>query len=207
MMARKLAQYSEIHSELKSGDVIAFGGKGQLSHWIKLFTKSPVSHVAVVFESNLMVPRQMDGFGVPDDTLNWLCESTTGGVQFRRVSQVVMDYDGDVWVLPLSDAARAGMDLDAFHVFLLTHKGKPYDDVQLTMFPLGTNREDFRAFFCSELVAGAHEAGKVVPELNASNTGPIDICRFSIYKPDYYQLKGDIDIPGYNTTFAGGWGT
>ena len=62
------------------------------------------------------------------------------------------------------------------------------------------NIEDFSAFFCSELVAGALEAGGVIRKVNASEVTPIDLARFTLYSDDYYQLKGaNKNLNGHNT--------
>lgn len=66
----------------------------------------------------------------------------------------------------------------------------------------GYNHEDFERFFCSELVAAGLKAAGVLPaEVNASEATPIDICRWHIFAPEYYLLKGESakEISGYNS--------
>lgn len=69
------------------------------------------------------------------------------------------------------------------------------------------NIEDFSTFFCSELVAAGLEAGGAIKSINASEVTPIDLCMFSLYQPDYYQIKGKIsEIRGFNSIDPEGWG-
>jgi len=70
----------------------------------------------------------------------------------------------------------------------------------------GANREDFDKFFCSELVAAGLEIGRVLPEINSSEVTPIDLCRFDIFAPDYYQLQGDRrEISRYSSMDPASW--
>lgn len=69
------------------------------------------------------------------------------------------------------------------------------------------NREDFSKFFCSELVPAGREVAGSVGKVNASEVTPIDLCRWSIYEPDYFMLKGDPEksISRHNTMDPGLW--
>ena len=53
-MGWQRATYSQVRSEMKPGDVIAFGGKGNFSEIIKWATRSGVSHVAVIMQSKMI---------------------------------------------------------------------------------------------------------------------------------------------------------
>lgn len=70
------------------------------------------------------------------------------------------------------------------------------------------NVEDFSKFFCSELAAAALEIGGVIARINASEVTPIDLCMFSIFGRDYYQIKGikKKEIKGFNTIDPNGFG-
>ena len=69
------------------------------------------------------------------------------------------------------------------------------------------SQEDFSSFFSSELITAGLEAGGAIESINASETTPMDLCRFSIYQEKYYQLKGSKElIKGYNTLNPEGWG-
>jgi hypothetical protein len=134
------------------------------------------------------------------------------------------EYDGDAWWLPLRQELREEkFDRQAFCNFLIKQEGKKYDKQQaagsaIDVFDqlpfglrgLGYNKEDFSRFFCSELVAaGLKVAGVIPPMINASEATPLDVCRWNIYEPEYYLLKGDPskEISGYNSLDPNDCGT
>lgn len=209
--------YEEARAKMQPGDVIAFSGKGNVSEVIKLFTKSEVSHVGVVYKT-----KQVNDLD-PDRYMNMLMESTSldnfSGVIMTRMSDRIKDYDGNLWWLPLSQASRSKLDITKFFDFLVKQEGKAYDTKQAIKSSLdaldnapflrGTtyNKEDFSKFFCSELVAAALEDAGVINNINSSEVTPIDLCTFNIYDNNYYQLKGaDTLIKGFSSVKPDGWG-
>ena len=193
--------YHEIREQIQQGDVIAFSGKGHVSELIKLFTLSPVSHVAIVVKDKHITS---DGIGI---TVNNIIESTTlngfAGVVVNRLSKRLKDYGGEVWWLPLNNNIRTKMNFDIFYTWLLNQKRKLYDTWQaigsgFDFIP--ENKEDFNKFFCSELVAAALEKSNAIPDTNCSEITPIELCRWNIYENDYYQLGGDAkEIKRFNS--------
>lgn len=202
------AYYHEIREQIKDGDVIAFGGKGQLSGLIKLFTLSGVSHVGVVMKSKILTS---DGILV---TTNDIIESTTldgfSGVTINKLSKRLKDYDGEVWWLPLNDNLRLQADMKVFYQWLKEQNRKCYDSKQAigSAFDiLWNNKEDFDRFFCSELVAASLEKAGVIKNINASEVTPADLCMFKIYDQDYYQLSGETkELRGFNSLDPEGFG-
>jgi hypothetical protein len=81
------------------------------------------------------------------------------------------------------------------------------DNLPFGMHGPGYNREDFSKFFCSELVAAGLEVAGAVGTVNASEVTPIDLCRWKIYRSDYYLLKGDSSkkISRFNTASPSDW--
>jgi hypothetical protein len=217
-MGRKKVEYKAIRSQMKPGDVIAFAGKGNFSEIIKWATRGQVSHVGTILQSKLLIE------GEPQTGMfNQIIESTSlngfSGVTISRLSDRLDTYEGEIWWLPLSETVRKKLRFKDFFNFLLHQVRKPYDMPQavksaidaLEKTPLlgsaAYNIEDFSKFFCSELVAAGLEAGGAIPRVNASEVTPIDLCMFSLYQKDYYQLKGpDKDIRGFNTLSPEGWG-
>jgi hypothetical protein len=121
--------------------------------------------------------------------------------------------------VPPSDGARSKLKLKKFFDFCLHQEGKPYDTPQAIKSAVDVfdksallggvtyNIEDFSKFFCSELVAAALEAAGVIKKINASEVTPIDLCMFTLYAKDYYQLKGPRrTIHGINTIDPTGFG-
>lgn len=206
-MAKLIKTYEEVRDQMLPGDVLAFGGKGNLSDTIKFFTDGEVSHVGIVAKT-----RMLDGLS--GRYFNELIESTSlrgfNGVVKQRISDVIHSYEGEIWWLPLSEEVRRKFNQEKFFNFLYAQIGKFYDTQQVfwsaidfmdNFQELTKNLENFEKFFCSELVvAGLEEAG-VLSNINASEITPMQICQWKIFKPDYLQLKGDqrIEIQGFNS--------
>jgi hypothetical protein len=217
-MSWENAKYSNIRKEMNPGDVIAFGGKGNFSQIIKWATRSSVSHVGVILQSNLLIDNKpQDGF------FNQIIESTSlngfSGVTISRLSDRIDTYDGEIWWLPLSDQARQELNFQTYYNFLLHQNRKEYDMPQAVKSALDAfdeiaiiekathNLEDFSRFFCSELVSAGLEAGGVIKSLNSSEVTPIDLCKFNIYQEKYFQLKGGRkEIKSFNNLSPEGWG-
>lgn len=217
-MGWKSILYKDARSKMKAGDVIAFSGKGDFSEIIKWATRAPVSHVGVILQSQLMI----DG-DTQEGMFNQIIESTSlngfSGVSISRLSDRLDTYEGEIWWLPLNRNIWNAMDKAKFYNFLIHQERKGYDMPQairsaLDIFDeapvIGTathNVEDFSRFFCSELVAAGLESANAIKSINASEVTPIDLCSFSLYEEDYYQLKGNRkDIRGYNAIDPNGWG-
>jgi hypothetical protein len=219
-MSIKQISYDEAREDMKPGDVIAFGGKGHFSEIIKFATFSNVSHVGVILKTK--IPE--------DDTgrfFNQIIESTSlngfNGVNISRFSDRLNTYEGELWWLPLKDDIREKLfDQKKFFDFLFNQakERKPYDMPQaikaaidvLDNLPFGMhgpgyNREDFSKFFCSELVSAGLEVAGAVGSVNTAEVTPIDLCRWNIYKKNYYQLKGDTNkkISRFNTASPADW--
>lgn len=210
--------YTQQRKHMHPGDVIAFGGKGQFSDIIKWATRSSVSHIGVIMQSKMFYGNTpQPGF------FNQVIESTSlngfSGVITSRLSDRIAHYQGEIWWLPLSSAAKKKLKMQAFFDFCLHQKGKPYDVPQavksafdaMDKVPLigrlTHNVEDYSKFFCSELVAVALKKGGVIKKINASEVTPIDLCRFDFFAKDYFQLKGAKKlIRGFNSLSPEGFG-
>ena len=213
-------KYEKARDKMQPGDVIAFGGKGHFSEIIKFATFSDVSHVGVILQTKVTDEETGKFF-------NQIIESTSlngfNGVNISRFSDRLETYEGELWWLPLNEQIRNDkFNRQTFFNFLFNQakERKPYDmpqaiksalDVMDTLpFGLhgpGYNSEDFSKFFCSELVAAGLEKAGAVGTVNASEVTPIDLCRWNIYKGEYYQLKGNPDkkISRYNTASPSDW--
>lgn len=217
-MGWKSVLYQDARAQMKAGDIIAFSGKGNFSEIIKWATRAPVSHVGIILQSKLLID------GDPQSGMfNQIIESTSlngfSGVSISRLSDRIATYDGEIWWLPLSQSIWSAMNKQKFYDFLIHQEHKEYDMPQAIRSALDTldrtpvigntthNVEDFSRFFCSELVAAGLEAAGAIAEVNASEVTPIDLCTFSIFVSDYYQLKGHRrEIRGFNSVNPNGWG-
>lgn len=217
-MSMQYQSYSAIRSEVKPGDIIAFGGKSEFSDIIKWATRSVVSHVGIIMQSQLVIGGTTQG-----DTMNQLIESTSlngfSGVTINRLSDRIAQYEGEIWWLPLAGVVREKLDLKQFCAWCLKQERKPYDMPQAVKSAVDAtdkvpilgrathNIEDFAKFFCSELAAGALEVGGAIPRINASEVTPVDLCSFNIYASNYVQIKGvEKPIRTYNRFDPTGWG-
>jgi hypothetical protein len=215
-MTWKQANYDTVKRAMKPGDVIAFAGIDGISSWIKSVTKGPISHVGVILRpatdgaSEDDFPQIIEARGELDERF---------GVKERGLGKYMDSFVGNIWWLPLKEPIRARLDVERFRTFLLEKKGLPFDIGQaigsasdeLDQIPVigdfTRNREDFSAFFCSELVTAGLEAGGLIRSINCSEVTPLDLVQFAIYEGTYYQLKGSKTlIPGYNTLDPEGWG-
>lgn len=197
-MTRKKMTYDAARDHMMPGDVVAFGGRGSFAELIKFGTRSDVSHVAVVLKTEILGNSSGRYF-------NLLVESTgSNGVATVRFSDLVRDYEGEIWWLPLNEELRDERFFEtAFFDFLFhqVRQGKAYDLPQAlraaldsldTLHGPGYNRQDFARFFCSELIAAAFEASGLVGGVNASEVTPIELCSWNIYAPAYVHLKGSM---------------
>ena len=176
--------YAELRPHLQTGDVVAFGGTSFVSHVIKRATNSEVSHVGMV--------ARFCPYNMPSIDFMALLESTTlmagrSGVFASALSERLRSFDGPVWILSLSDEARARSHNkpESVGAFVLRCLGLGYDKLQAVLSAGKLNREDDNLFFCSELIARAFEECGVLGEMNASNVTPADLCALPIFSACY----------------------
>ena len=193
-MAMNEMTYQAAREHMMPGDVIAFGGSGAVSGTIKMLTRSTVSHVGIILQTQVRDDHD------PNRYLNQIIEATGDGVQIYSARKRVLDYHGDVWWLPLD--RQKPFNQGQFYQYLLDQQGKEYDMKQavqagtdvfdsLGSGALGYAKEDLSRFFCSELVAeGLQRSGMLGQgvNINSSEVTPIDLCRWRIYKQDYTLL-------------------
>lgn len=195
-------EYYDVRELVGSGDVFAFGGEGLFSNAIKIGTLSPVSHVGIVAQHDVV-----DGMHT-----NTLVESTSldgaGGVSASRLSTVIENYNGRVWWLRLREETT-GLQNRRLQEYLRAQIGKEYDMDQVFKSALDAgdslhgplyNIEDDEKFFCSELDVFALKHIGVLPDyINASETTPADLVRMAIYS-SCVQIKGEEkEINGFNS--------
>lgn len=188
-------QYERYRPQMKTGDVLAFSGKSRTSRIVRWATRSPYSHVALLWRARLP-----GGFGasvmlIESTTLVDLPDALTRrvhkGVQLHFVSQRVSAYDGRIWWVPLREPLRPTAQRKMEAWLRQTHcKQVPYDLAQAIgagfdlLDALGlANEPDFSALFCSELVARALQvAGVLDPGVNASELTPADVVALPCFE-------------------------
>lgn len=215
--------YDEARPKMRPGDVIAYGGYTFVSEIIKWSTRSKISHLGVILQTRALGDQSQTRF------FNLVVESTRWdgfvGVGEGRLSDRLEAHKGEAWWLPMRDDVRQRFDEMAFFNFIYSVKFDPFDLPQAVQAAIDFslrqssgsvsetfhNQEDLHRFFCSELVSAALAASGAVPQVNASEVTPIDLCQWNIFQSDYYQLKKAKDedkpteIPRYNTLDPALW--
>ena len=166
--------YNKIRGKLKTGDIVLYAGKGNVSTLIKAVTVSRWSHVGMVF----LVP-QFDFVTVWESTTQSNVKDLVSGeirkgVQFFPLSDRVRTYSGEIAVRRLKDVDMEEKlaDLDALRMEL---RGRPYEQNYAELFKsaynfLGSaNEEDLSSIFCSELVAEAYQRLGLLENKKPSN--------------------------------------
>ncbi len=202
-MRIRAEQYKNIRRHMLPGDIIAFSGRSLFSRFVKLATRSEVSHVGIVCISDVC-----GNCGHTVEIMESVKEAVdpdTGqiitGVTRNRLSSRLRHYEGEMYWFQLSHDTRQALDIPAAVQFLMSVHGLPYDMPQAVLsaldlldnFPLKLTYavQDFSAFFCSELAAAALIAGGVLPSsVNASEMTPVDLLRQPVFFKHYYQLTG-----------------
>jgi len=178
-----MSNYTALRDRIQTGDLIAFDGKGWISWVIKRWQRYPISHVGVVVN----IDAQGRVMVMESTTLNG-----KKGVQLNRLSKRVKGYKGTVNWFPLHRKTRDKLDVTAMQNYLWEQDGKPYDTKQAIKAGLWswTTRENGSELFCSELVAGAWRAGKILSKkTNISEVTPEKLCRMLIFRKTFVRLN------------------
>jgi hypothetical protein len=174
-VAMERVEYESIRSELKTGDIVLFSGKGGVSTAIKWFTTSRWSHVGMV----LRLPAYNMILLWESTTLSKIKDLQTGtarkGVQVVPLSTRLKTYDGDVGLRRLQVPDEAALNYAALHEFRAEVRGAPYEESEIELVksaydgPFGGNVEDLSSLFCSEMVAEGYQRMGLLPGRPASN--------------------------------------
>jgi hypothetical protein len=219
-MNMKRIDYESARSEMKPGDVIALGGKGYFSELTKFITSSNISHVGVILQTTMLNDvsgRFFNQIVQTNMTFNY------AGISTERLSDLLDNYDGDLWWLPLDDKLRENkFDQSQFFDFIFNQARQnmrydipqalkssvdALDELDIGIYGARHTSDEFSKFLSSQLIAAAFEKSGIIGSVNASAVAPIDLCRWEIYGNNYYQLKGDAnnDIARYNSMSPSLW--
>ncbi|MDX2168267.1 MAG: YiiX/YebB-like N1pC/P60 family cysteine hydrolase [Deltaproteobacteria bacterium] len=142
--------YTAVRHELVSGDILCFRGRGLVSGAIRWLTRSPYSHVGLVYVFKQRV----------------FCLEATGiGVHLILMSELVKRYHGGIDYYALRDVPPESRD--AAIDFGFGQLGKLYDHAGILRFfwflLVGARRRSReRSFwYCSEIVAECYRAAGV----------------------------------------------
>jgi len=202
---RRAAEYSEIRSDLKTGDLVLFSGASVFSSVIKWAIGGKWSHVGVVVRA----PQ------FPGRVLLWestrladLADVETGraaaGVQLVFLSERLARYAGEFKLRQLDRPVTAEMD-QAFAKRRAELAGRPYElekrellEAAVDSWFRALKEERLNSLFCSELVAEAYQAMGLLPEppdgLPSCEYTPRDFARRSVRLQRGYLLGRIIAI-------------
>lgn len=167
--------YSSIRSNINTGDLVLFSGKGHFSNIIKLGTLSKWSHCGLI----LKVP-EYDFIAIWESTtLSNIKDLESGklrkGVQLVPLSDRINKYNGDIAIRHLQGADLPENSVKKLMDLRKELRGKYYEKSKVELFkaaydgPLGKNQEDLSSIFCSELVAEAYQRLGLFSETKPSN--------------------------------------
>ncbi len=177
---------------MKTGDVIAFSGKGKVSQIIKWKTNSQFSHVGIIMNTHMqggvgeaVLLFESTAFSyIPDDAT----KEIINGVQMHFLSRRIESYAGNAWWLPLKEKMAEYQEFNMQKWLRNVHESRvKYDAVGaigagedlFDWIPGIENEPDFSSLFCSELVAKALQvAGVISEDINPSEQTPADIAKF-----------------------------
>lgn len=195
--------YQEIRKYMKTGDLLAFSGKGAVSDLIKWKTNSEISHVGIVFSTNFSDSRDNNNSVLMIESTSLLSgkdalnNELIKGVQMHFLSNRIQTYNGDIHWYPLKNELAQSKKAAMIQWLKKKHTQKtPYDKIQAigagidSLDFLGfSNEPDFNSLFCSELVAKAYQVGGIICQnINPSEQTPKDIISYDIYD-DYVIIK------------------
>lgn len=177
---RNEVAYCEVRSEVQSGDILCFKGKGWVSGAIRAMTRSEYSHVGLLY---LFEGRK------------YCLEAVGHGVRLVLLSELVKRYHGGIDYFELRGATteqRRGAISFGFQQL-----GKLYDKAGIVRFfwylvsgkKPAAPEDDI--WFCSEMVCEAYRRQEVeLCPVSPSYTSPRDIARSErvTYR---YTLKPD----------------
>ena len=98
--------------DIKIGDAVFFEGNSFISKIIKWVTDGEVSHVASVINLH---PRIL------------ISHATRKGVIIESLEEVMRNYNGSVFIAPLSDAMRKNFNEEKFLDHVYSHVGCKYN--------------------------------------------------------------------------------
>ena len=166
--------YSEIRSQLKTGDLVLFSGKRVMSAVIKAVTRSRWSHVGMVFNF-----PEYDFVTVWESTIHGEVRDVSSGhlkkgVQLVPLSNRVHRYNGRIAIRHLSKPIPKEK-IDDLNTLRLELRDRPYEKDRMELAKAaydgiaGKNEEDLTSVFCSELVAEAYQRAGLLTEDTPSN--------------------------------------
>ena len=167
--------YTQVQSEMKTGDCLLWQSDSTLGWLIRKFTKSDVNHASLIV-------RPPDYEGLRDRRFQ--LEALEQGIILRLVSQRVSNHKGKIFWYPLKDEYAEAQDIIGSWAFLQVGTG--YDFGSLFRQAVCRVSADAKKFFCSEFCFMAWQAGGLPVSGKAPRPG--DIPGLGIIKDSFRIL-------------------
>ncbi len=143
---------------IKTGDLLLFKGNSPISRLITAMPGAEYSHVGFVFNHYVFGACVFESTSIGNDP-DILTGEIIKGVQITPYEDRIRNYDGEVFIKPLSDDLTEGQ-IEAFQGYIDENHGKPYEEdnlelarAELDFLPWHRNKADESTLFCSELAA------------------------------------------------------
>jgi hypothetical protein len=172
-------------SLIKTGDIIGFSGRNLHSDVINITTggvpRWGISHVGIIGNSQ---GKHFLFESVENMQRCAILGEEFRGVQARRMSDVLANYDGRVWHYPIYRRLYKH-EIDRLSFFLLGSLGKLYDTggairsggLLYGLYNAAVYGESLSELFCSELCSAAESRIGIFPTTNASRWNPNKLIR------------------------------
>lgn len=180
--------------------VIAFGGDSTISKFIKLVTRYPVSHVALLLDDDLLVESTSLSGGK--------------GVSFKSYSAKLDNYTGDIWELRVSEQFINAGNEAKLREFLYKSDGLPYPTSKAVKSVLDlldsigitdAAKSKAQGYFCTELILKAFIEGGYLPDkFLYSELTPADFIMLDIYE-DYTCITNGKQLPHFSSVDVNQW--
>lgn len=174
-------KYQDIRSQLKTGDILLFSGKGGISDGIKFFTLSNWSHVGMIYRFDDPLDPLGSIFCWESTTLSDISDADTGkltkGVQRVELSERLEKCFAKGYQISIRQLSKP-LTIDMItrlNAFRHEVSGRPYEKSKIELIKsaydgiFGKNNEDLSSLFCSELVAEAYQHMGLLSESRSSN--------------------------------------
>jgi len=182
---------SDLLSEIKTGDLIAFSGRSPLAAAITGGTDTPYSHVGIAVrmpdpkhpekkEQLFVMESTHNALNVPDHLTGEVRRGVTIFVYQERLRRIDCMAS---WHIPLVKPLNEKESQKFIDIAMELHKkGIKYDTKQLITFFFMHNNEDLAELFCSEFAALLlREVGRLPPDTNPSASTPSDVVHSVAY--------------------------
>jgi hypothetical protein len=175
-------KYTELRSQMQTGDLILFSGNTFVSKCIEFFTNSKISHVGLIIKlSDILYCYEVIGSGVRLIDLNYRIKTYPGICYYRSV----------LWFRPLDITdqflkLREEFKNKKYEKDIFEFIGSAWDKV------FGLNKRDLKYLFCSEMVAEIYQRWEILDTKKSSNEyTPDDFSKINLSN-NFLKLFGGL---------------